>query len=220
MDAACAELGLPTAWLMEAAGWQLARHCRGRTVVVCGTGNNGGDGLAAARHLLRWGRLQAVSCTDRGRLRGLAAEQAGLLERLDVEIAAEPPLAGAQVILDCLLGTGVGPGRPPSGPVADAIERINRHAATSRVKVVAADLPSGLEADTGAIAGVAVRAGVTVTLGLPKLGLRLGSGPQLAGEVWLADIGVPDPVYRRLGIEVPAHLFSMHDRVALGALSG
>src|SRR5581483_7234039 len=65
---AAERFAIPVEWLMEAAGWQVARHCRGRTAVLCGRGNNGGDGLAAARHLHRWGRLHSVACTDAGRL--------------------------------------------------------------------------------------------------------------------------------------------------------
>src|ERR1700737_3526747 len=78
---------LPVEWLMEAAGWQVARHCRGRTAVLCGKGSNGGDGLAAARHLHRWGRLHSVAALDRGGLRGAAEKMAVALEAVGVEIA-------------------------------------------------------------------------------------------------------------------------------------
>ena len=67
--------GVSVDWLMEAAGWQVARFCRGMTAVVCGVGNNAGDGLAAARHLHRWGRLSSVSCVDAARLRGSALRE-------------------------------------------------------------------------------------------------------------------------------------------------
>src|ERR1700674_5416831 len=71
---------LPVEWLMEAAGWRVARHCRGRTAVLCGKGSNGGDGLAAARHLHRWGRLHSVAALDRGAFKGSAAKMAAALE--------------------------------------------------------------------------------------------------------------------------------------------
>jgi len=203
---------IPVAWLMEAAGWQAARHCRGRTAVLCGRGGNGGDGLAAARHLHRWGRLAGVACTDAEALQGPAADEARALRALGVPIAAEPDLAGAQVVLDALLGTGIS--RPAEGRTAEWIEAIN----ASGRRVVSVDVPSGLDADTGAALGACVRAGVTVTLGLPKPGLLAGDGPALAGEVWLADIGVPFEAYAAVGLAVPPHLFAMHDRVQLSAL--
>lgn len=208
-----ARFGVPTAWLMEAAGWQVARHCRGRTVVLCGRGNNGGDGLAAARHLHRWGRLAGVACTDAGALAGPAGDEAGALRALGVPIAAKPDLGGAQVVVDALLGTGLS--RPAEGVIAEWIEVIN----ASGRRVVAVDVPSGLDADTGAAAGPCVRASVTVTLGLPKPGLTLADGPAHAGEVWVADIGVPFEAYEAIGVSVPPHLFSMHDRVQLSAVS-
>jgi hydroxyethylthiazole kinase-like uncharacterized protein yjeF len=206
--------GIPVAWLMEAAGWQVARHCRGRAYVVCGKGNNGGDGLAAARHLHRWGRLAGVACTDVEGLRGAAADEARALAALGVEIVRSPPrgLREATLVVDALLGTGLS--RAPEGTVAEWIELV---AAEGR-RVVSVDVPSGLDADSGAAPGACVTAAVTVTLGLPKPGLLGGDGPARAGEVWVADIGIPTEAYAAAGIEVPAHLFSMHDRVQLSAL--
>lgn len=204
---------IPVAWLMEAAGWQVARHCRGRAYVVCGKGNNGGDGLAAARHLLRWHRLAGVACTDADALSGPAAEEAGVLRALGVDVASEPVLNGCQVVVDALLGTGLS--RAPEGRVAAWIEAIN----ASGRRVIAVDVPSGLDADSGRAAGTCVSASVTVTLGLPKPGLLAGDGPRYAGDVWIADIGVPFEAYAAVGVEVPAHLFAMHDRVQLSAVT-
>jgi len=199
---------------MEAAGWQVARHCRGRAYVCCGKGNNGGDGLAAARHLHRWGRLAGVACTDLPALTGPAQEQARALAALGVSIAAspEPRFGNAALVVDALLGTGLK--RAPQGPVAEWIEAIE----ASGRRVLSVDVPSGLDADSGAVPGACVSASVTVTLGLPKPGLLAGEGGARAGEVWVADIGIPFEAYAALGIEVPPHLFSMHDRVQLSAL--
>ena len=199
-------------WLMEAAGWQLARHCRARTAVLCGRGNNGGDGLAAARHLHRWGRLASVSCLDAGALRGAAARQVAALRAAGVEILSEPSLTDAQLVLDAIFGTGLA--RAPEGATAEWIQAVN----ASGRRVVAADLPSGLEADSGKAHHPCVQAAATVTLGLPKVGLLTGDGPAVSGEVWVADIGVPLAAYAAVGARVPAHLFSMHDRVQLSAL--
>jgi NAD(P)H-hydrate epimerase len=203
---------LPLSWLMEAAGWQVARHCRARTMVVCGRGNNGGDGLAAARHLHRWGRLAGVACLQPDRLSGLAAEQAAALRAIGVEIASQPDFSGAQIVLDALLGTGLS--RPPEGQVAGWIRGVNG----SGLRVVSVDVPSGLDADSGRAEGACVNAALTVTLGLPKAGLVSGEGPARAGEVWVADIGVPFEAYAELGIRVPPHLFAMHDRFQLSAV--
>jgi hydroxyethylthiazole kinase-like uncharacterized protein yjeF len=201
--------GISVDWLMEAAGWQVARFCRGRTAVVCGVGNNAGDGLGAARHLHRWGRLASVSCVDAGRLRGAAARERDALGRLGVDISEELVLEDAEIVLDAIFGTGLS--RAPEGKFAAWIEAING----SRARVIAIDVPSGLDADTGLAYAPTVRAHTTVTLGLAKPGLLDGDGPPMAGEIWLADIGVPLEAYAELGISVPHNLFAEHDTVRL-----
>lgn len=203
---------LPLIWLMEAAGWQVARFCRGRTYVVCGKGNNGGDGLAAARHLHRWGRLAGVACIDAGAYHGDAALELEALRASGVTIDSEIRPGDATILLDGLLGTGIS--RPAEGPVATWIDLVN---AAGR-RVISIDVPSGLNADTGATGGPAVQAALTVTFGLPKRGLVIGDGPAHAGEIWVCDIGIPPGALAEVGIEVPAHLFAMHDRVELGAI--
>jgi len=201
--------GISVDWLMEAAGWQVARFCRGRTAVVCGVGNNAGDGLAVARHLHRWGRLVSVSCVDAGRLRGAAAREREALATIDVDVSDEVRLDGAEVVVDALFGTGLS--RAPEGKFAAWIEAING----SGARVIAVDVPSGLDADTGVAYAPVVRAHTTVTLGLAKPGLLEGDGPGLAGEVWLADIGVPFEAYAAAGVEVPRHLFEVRDTMRL-----
>jgi hydroxyethylthiazole kinase-like uncharacterized protein yjeF len=203
--------GIAVEWLMEAAGWQVARFCRGRTAVVCGVGNNAGDGLAAARHLHRWSRLSAVFCVDAGRLRGAAALERDALHKLGVDVSGDLRLDGADVVVDALLGTGLS--RAPEGQFANWIEAIN----ASGSRVVAVDVPSGLDADTGVAYAPSVRANTTVTLGLAKPGLLIGDGPALAGDVWLADIGVPFEAYAAVGVEVPRDLFADSDRFQLKA---
>ena len=186
--------GIPLDWLMEAAGWQSARMCDGRTAVVCGIGNNAGDGLAAARHLHRWGRLASVSCIERARLRGDALRELEALIKLGVEIGDQPSFAGADLVLDAVFGTGLN--RPPEGRFAEWIEAIN----ASGLRVVAVDLPSGLDSDTGVAYSPCVRADVTVTFTLPKAGLLTADGPRVAGDISVADIGIPNEALAAIGL--------------------
>lgn len=179
---------------MEAAGWQAARTCDGRTAVVCGIGNNAGDGLAAARHLHRWGRLASVSCIERARLRGDALRELEALIKLGVEIGDQPSFPGADLVLDAVFGTGLN--RPPEGRFAEWIEAIN----ASGLRVVAVDLPSGLDSDTGVAYSPCVRADVTVTFTLPKAGLLTADGPRVAGDISVADIGIPNEALVAIGL--------------------
>jgi yjeF N-terminal region len=204
--------GISLDWLMEAAGWQVARFCPAATVVVCGVGNNAGDGLAAARHLHRWGKLGRVCCVDAARLQGAAAREFVALRRIGIEVSSDVRLDGAQAVVDAIFGTGLS--RPPAGPFAKWIEAIN----SSHLRVIAVDVPSGLDADSGVAYAPCVEAHTTVTLGLPKPGLIAGDGPRLAGEVWVADIGVPFEAYAMVGAQVPPHLFSTDDRVRLDSV--
>jgi hydroxyethylthiazole kinase-like uncharacterized protein yjeF len=201
--------GIAVDWLMEAAGWQVARLCGQPATIVCGVGNNAGDGLAAARHLHRWGRLVSVCCVEADRLRGPAARELDALRRIGVEVSSEPAIDGAEVIVDAIFGTGIT--RAPEGRFAEWIESIN----ASGKPVIAIDIPSGLDADTGVAYAPTVHATTTVTLGLPKPGLLKGDGPRLSGGVLVADIGVPLEAYAALGIIVPADLFAKEQLVRL-----
>jgi hydroxyethylthiazole kinase-like uncharacterized protein yjeF len=200
------QYGLPSSVLMENAGRgavdaleRILRPTAGRrVVVVCGRGNNGGDGLVAARHLLARGARVAVWLAGRAEeVRGdarvnLDAWRAGGEAVAEV---AEPggagldrlraSLAGADVVVDALLGTGVR--GPATGAVAGAIEAVN----AAMRPVCALDLPSGLPSDGEPPAGAVVRAALTVTFGLPKLGLVVPPGVELAGRIEIVDLGVP-----------------------------
>ncbi len=194
---------------MEAAGWQVARACPDAAAVVCGTGNNAGDGLAAARHLHRWGRLATVCCVDADRLRGAAARELEVLRRIGVQVSGELRLEGASTVIDAIFGTGLS--RRPEGRFAEWIEALN----SSRLRVIAVDVPSGLDADSGVAYAPCVQAHTTITLGLPKPGLLIGDGLRLAGEVWVADIGVPFEAYEAIGVTGCRDLFAQGERVRL-----
>jgi len=205
VDELCAQrFGISTEWLMEAAGWQVARFVGRPAAVVCGIGNNAGDGLAAARHLHRWGRLASVACVDALRVRGPAAVELDALRRVGVHVSEDLDIDAAEVVVDAIFGTGLT--RAPEGRFGEWIEAIN----ASGKEVVSIDVPSGLDADTGEAYAPAVRASVTVTLGLPKPGLS-----RLAGRVLLADIGVPFDAYAAAGIEVPPDLYSRGELIEL-----
>lgn len=196
------ELCLPTLVLMENAGRGAAEYLRelagdARTVgVACGGGNNGGDGGVVARHLDAWGfDVRVLWFADPGRLAPDAAVQHEILERSGIAQddrpgAVEPAeldalLAGAGWIVDGLLGTGLT--RTVEGPLRTVIEAVNR----SGKPVLALDLPSGLDADTGQPQGVAVRAAATATFVAPKLGFAAPGASAHTGAVRVVEIGVP-----------------------------
>jgi hydroxyethylthiazole kinase-like uncharacterized protein yjeF len=199
-----ARFGIGVDWLMEAAGWQIARLVDQPAAVVCGVGNNAGDGLAAARHLHRWGRLLSVSCVDVGRLSGAAARELEALRRAGVEVASEPQLDPAAVVVDAIFGTGLT--RAPEGKFAEWIEAIN----ASGKRVISVDVPSGLDADSGLAYAPFVDPDETITLGLPKPGLS-----QFGGRVTVVDIGIPLEVYEAAGVNVPRDHFASGDVIRL-----
>jgi len=201
------ELGIPGPRLMDNAGTGAAAliarwlaPIRGKAVVVvCGKGNNGGDGFVVARRLKARGAAVRVFLVGRrAEVRGDAADALGRW-RGRVEEVEEPSglaraLGGADGIVDALLGTGVsGAAR---GPVAAAIEAINR-AGAGGVPVVALDLPSGLDSDRGALLGPTVKAWRTVTFAGLKRSLLLTPAAAQAGAVEIGDIGVPAEAARR-----------------------
>ncbi|MFM7134290.1 MAG: NAD(P)H-hydrate epimerase [Planctomycetota bacterium] len=195
------ELGIPGVVLMEraAAGCSaVARELLGgraaaRVVVCCGSGQNGGDGYEVARLLARDGhavRIVALGApregTDAAVMRARAVE-AGLR----VEPYAPEALGGpADLVVDALFGTGLD--RPLAGDARAAVEAINR-LRDSGAKVLAIDLPSGLDCDSGAELPVCVRADATATMVAPKAGFRRG-GPE--GRVVVVDLGGPEPAVR------------------------
>lgn len=191
--------------LMERAAAQVARTvarlCAGRpgtVICVCGTGNNGGDGLAAMRMLAEgdesfsgecWilqGELSPDARRELGKLQESAGGKRIALRRLEGE--APPALPEhTRCVIDAMFGTGLS--RPLVGMAAALCQTVN----ASGVQVVAVDIPSGLNGETGVVMGAAIRASKTVTFHRPKPGLYLGEGPDCAGCVSVADIGLSSP---------------------------
>ncbi len=210
MDARAFARGVGEDRLMEHAAGHLARAIidvagRGyglRVGIVCGKGNNGGDGLAAARRLLDAGAAPRICVLDGAdALSGLPRVQAERWQARGgrLEDGVEAALADADVVVDCLLGTGVhGPPREPYGRAVEALDRARADGAA----VVACDVPTGVDADTGAVHEPCVTADVTLTLGADKAGLWLSPARQRCGQVVVGDIGVDDgrtdPVAYRL----------------------
>jgi hydroxyethylthiazole kinase-like uncharacterized protein yjeF len=196
--------GVPSLELMERAGEAVARAVEvnasdGPVAVVCGKGNNGGDGLVVARMLRERGRQVSVVCAAPPE--EFSGDAAANLERLPGErpltlAQGQAAIEAASVIVDALLGTGFA--GEPHGAVAEAIEAI-RNAAGA---VVAVDIPSGVDASTGVVAGSAVRAAVTVTFHAAKPGLWVMPGKACSGEVRTVDIGIPRgaPLDARIGL--------------------
>ncbi len=201
--------GIPALTLMDRAGRAVAEAAldaagpKGRFVVICGGGNNGGDGFVAARLLCGAGRdarvfalVPAEKLSPDARAVREQAQRAGVPIDEGVELA--PLDAGVgDVVVDAIFGTGLS--RAPEGTFAEAIARIDT-ARVAGARVVAVDVPSGLSADTGKPLGPCVRADRTVTFGFDKRGLVLHPGAAYAGEVSVADIGIPPEAARRVPV--------------------
>ncbi len=196
--------GVPSLDLMERAGAAVARAVEvlapdGPVAIVCGKGNNGGDGLVVARLLRDAGRAVAVLCTDPPQ--EFTGDARANLERLPGpaprELGENPDgLADAAVVVDAVLGTGFA-GEPRGAP-AEAIAAI----VSGGAPVVSVDVPSGVDASTGAVTGVAVSARITVTFHAAKPGLWIHPGKAHAGTVEVIDIGIPrgGPAEGRVGL--------------------
>ena len=197
--------GITVETLMENAGREVGRAAAAvaggfygrRAVVVAGKGNNGGDGLVAARYLSRWGMRVAVVMLERGEdLREPAATNLRRLAETDVRVrpfslgVLERELGRADVAVDAIFGTGFR--GMPEEAFAEAIAALG----DADAPVVAVDIPSGVNGDSGAVEGVAVYATVTVTFGAAKPGVVLFPGAEHAGLVEVVDIGFPGDLVR------------------------
>jgi len=212
------QVGIPGLLLMEQAGTLTARAMAQRfspvagkpVVILCGNGNNGGDGFVVARHLL--GAGAQVTCLLLGSSQQVSGDAASNLtaflglggtlhegETLTAD-TVKKHLQAAELVVDALFGTGLN--QALRSPAQDWVNALHQMA----VPVVAVDIPSGVNADTGAVLGTAVRADLTVTYAAPKRGHFLAPGSELTGELLVADIGIPQSV---LEAELsPVHLIT------------
>jgi len=206
LEEACASIGLPSEKLMENAGKAVAGEVKRilggaekrKVLFLVGPGNNGGDGLVAARHLHDWGAEVTVYLLGRRgdddpnlklvRERGISCVEAAKDEGFS---RFDESLASADAVVDALFGTGTA--RPFSGNIMSVLDRVNK-AKKKRPKwrIIALDLPSGLNADSGVVDPATLYADYTVTLGTPKPGLFNFPGAERVGKITVADIGMPE----------------------------
>ena len=202
-------LGIPGVVLMENAGRscaelikeKLTSVTKPKVCIICGTGNNGGDGYVIARHLLNSGfKITVVICGDRGKIKGDAKINLDILERLgqpieqlilrngDIAGQIETYSAGADMLVDALFGTGL------KGQLSDVYTQLIESINSQNYPILAVDIPSGLDCDTGQPLGAAIEANYTVTFVSVKKGFVPSSAAaQYTGQIFIASIGVePD----------------------------
>jgi len=200
-QAATRDYGIPALLLMENAGRAVSdvisreyKPCK--VLIFVGKGNNGGDGLVVARHLANRGfHVRVVLLEDPAKLKADPLLNFTIVKKMKIplvlmtENSTDEELSAhcseADLVIDAIFGVGIH--SPLSGIFEKAVRAINRNGKF----VISIDIPSGLDADTGQVHGVVVKATRTVTLALPKLGLFAGEGPKCAGKVECVDIGIP-----------------------------
>lgn len=197
--------GIASLALMENAGRSVAEHAlrllngNKSVCIVCGSGNNAGDGFVAARHLINRGcRVSIVLIGKADSLKHDAAVNFAALKKLKFNIIqvgarhAAPVryIKKADVVVDAIFGVGLN--RAIAGPANSLIQAINAYAK----KVLAVDVPSGLDATHGKIYGVCVKAHTTLTFTFVKTGFKKGAGPKHTGKIIVADIGIPKALYK------------------------
>jgi NAD(P)H-hydrate epimerase len=198
-------LGIPGVVLMENAGRscaefikkELAGIANPKVCIFCGTGNNGGDGYVIARHLLNSGfEVVVVLCGDRNKVKGDAKTNLDILEKMGQPIEqlnlddgnipgrVKTFTADADMLVDAIFGTGL------SGRLSDEYKQLIESINSQKRPILAVDIPSGLDCDTGEPLGAAVRASCTVTFAAVKKGFSFAKARAYTGEVFIASIGV------------------------------
>jgi len=201
-------LGIPGVVLMENAGCRCAGLIEEKlkdlsapkVCIFCGTGNNGGDGYVIARQLSNSGfEATVVVCGDRGKIKGDAKINLDILERMGQPIELLNPaqgdtaagvadfVAGADMLVDSLFGTGL------SGQIRDDYRRLIESLNACEYPILAVDIPSGLDCDTGRPLGAAIEASWTVTFVAVKKGFTSAEATRYTGEIFVASIGIAAP---------------------------
>jgi NAD(P)H-hydrate epimerase len=204
-DARAIAAGIPGIELMENAGAAVADVILrdfppARTLVMCGPGNNGGDGFVVARCLAEAGwPVEVALLGDPGRLKGDAATARDRWQGRTASLQTSI-FEGVGLVVDALFGAGLA--RPIEGPVKTVLASL----ASLDIPIVAVDMPSGVDGDTGEVRGVAPYASTTITFHRPKPGHHLLPGRERVGRLVVADIGIPEAVDRELGIALFANM--------------
>jgi hydroxyethylthiazole kinase-like uncharacterized protein yjeF len=216
------DVGIPGVVLMENAGLHVVRVMKEhfsdlrekKVLIVCGKGNNGGDGFVVARHLSNRGvDVRVTLLTEKHSLKGDAKLNFSIAEKMNLPIieitsneqipAFRNLLQQADIVVDAILGTGLT--EAVQGFYKNIIESINK----AHKPIVAVDIPSGLSADTGVVPGSCIHADVTVTFGVPKRGLILYPAANYVGDLRVVDIGIPKHLIEEAQFEV--HLLRSDD---------
>ncbi len=197
------EFGISVLMLMENAGREVAQVARSYTMegssvlILAGAGNNGGDGLVAARHLANHGhRVTILLTVDEHKFTGAAQTQLQIIRKMGIPLAILPRQKGAftqwlehsdvgDAVVDAIFGTGLN--RPLDGSIQELIAAVNQ----SNRRVISVDIPSGLECDTGQALGGAVRATHTVSFCGMKIGFEAADAISYLGQLSIGDIGAP-----------------------------
>jgi hydroxyethylthiazole kinase-like uncharacterized protein yjeF len=199
-ESAMRDYAMPSLLLMENAGRSVSevifreyQPCQ--VLIFAGKGNNGGDGLVVARHLANHGySVQVALFEDPASLKGDPLLNFSIIRKMNISWVPVNAFSDeevtaccqrAELVVDAIFGIGI------HSAVSGIFERTIRAINGSQRPVVSIDIPSGLDADTGHVYGIAVKATKTVTLALPKRGLFEGEGPLYAGKIEVADIGIP-----------------------------
>lgn len=176
-------------------------------VVLAGTGGNGGGGICAGRHLANRGVEVTVVLSDSKGLKAVPEDQLSTYRGTGGRVASPDELDKheAGVVVDAIIGYSL------RGAPRDAPRAMIEWTAAQTAPVISLDVPSGIDATSGRAPGAHVLASATLTLALPKTGLDVAA----VGDLFLADIGIPRDVYRRSGIDVPAHIFGERYRASV-----
>ncbi len=201
------DIGIPAEVLMERAGLGVAENIFDyypksrfeKVLVVCGPGNNGGDGMVCARYLWDKGyQVKLILLSDKEKYKGEALKNLKILEKLDLSIEIIKDITifikhlfdlSPDIIVDAIFGTGLK--RKIEGLLAEVIQEINLYKENSQAKVVAVDIPSGICSNTGQVLGIAIKADLTVTFEFPKIGHYFYPGKEHTGELKIVSIGFP-----------------------------
>lgn len=205
-EVAISRYGIPSLKLMENAGRAVFKHIKSiyrnlrKAIVFCGGGNNGGDGMVVARYLKKDGwKVKVVLLSDTDKLTKETSEQLRMIKRLKIPVTGVDGFKEFEdntLIIDAIFGTGIK--REITGKIKEVIEKIN----SSSLPVVSVDIPSGISGDDGSVMGIAVRAKITVTFGLPKRGHFLYPGADYTGRLIIEDIGFPPELLQSRDIKI------------------